>query len=107
MAPALYLVAFDLLYLDGVRLLPIALRERKAILSDLVAKMGSKNLQFSAGFDDPLQLLASCERFGFEGIVSKRVDSAYRPGPSKEWIKVKTAAWKTANTNRFEMLRKP
>jgi ATP-dependent DNA ligase len=28
-------------------------------------------------------------KLGLEGIVSKRVDLKYRPGPSKSWIKVK------------------
>jgi bifunctional non-homologous end joining protein LigD len=31
---------------------------------------------------------AAC-RLGLEGIVSKRVASPYRSGPSKAWIKVK------------------
>jgi len=105
-APALCLVAFDLLYLNGVRLTPIALRERKAILSDFVGKVSSKHLQFSAGFDDALKLLASCEKMGFEGVVSKRADSAYLPGPTENWLKVKTAAWRAANSDRFEMMRK-
>ena len=43
---------------------------------------------------------------GLEGIVSKRADSAYLPGPTKDWIKVKTAAWRAANADRFEMMRK-
>ena len=28
-------------------------------------------------------------KLGLEGIVSKRIDLPYRPGPSKSWIKVK------------------
>jgi ATP-dependent DNA ligase len=28
-------------------------------------------------------------RFGLEGIVSKRLSSPYRSGPSRDWIKVK------------------
>jgi ATP-dependent DNA ligase len=28
-------------------------------------------------------------RMGLEGIVSKRVDAAYRSGPSKTWVKTK------------------
>ena len=27
---------------------------------------------------------------GLEGIVSKRIDSAYRSGPTREWLKTKT-----------------
>ena len=28
-------------------------------------------------------------KLGLEGIVSKRLDMAYRPGPSKSWLKIK------------------
>ena len=28
-------------------------------------------------------------KLGLEGIVCKRIDLPYRPGPSKSWIKVK------------------
>jgi bifunctional non-homologous end joining protein LigD len=103
---AICLVAFDLLYLNGVRLTPLELAERKAMLGAIVAMVGSKQLQFSAAFNDPLKLLASCEKLGFEGIVSKRADSVYLPGPTKDWLKVKTAAWRAANADRFEMMRK-
>jgi bifunctional non-homologous end joining protein LigD len=30
-------------------------------------------------------------KLGLEGIVSKRKDSAYRPGPSPDWLKMKNA----------------
>jgi ATP-dependent DNA ligase len=43
---------------------------------------------------------------GLEGIVSKRIDSAYRSGPTREWLKTKTAAWRAANTDRFELLHR-
>jgi ATP-dependent DNA ligase len=52
------------------------------------------------------ELLASCEKMCFKGIVSKRADSVYRAGPTDEWVKIKTAAWKAANADRFEMMRK-
>ena len=31
-------------------------------------------------------------RMGLEGVVSKRVDSPYRSGPSKTWLKTKSPA---------------
>jgi ATP-dependent DNA ligase len=31
---------------------------------------------------------AAC-KFGLEGIVSKRLTSSYKTGPSKSWIKVR------------------
>jgi len=71
-APALCLWCFDLLYLDGVRLMPIPLTNRKAMLSEVIAKADDERLQFSGEFDDPLALLAAGERTGLEGIVSSR-----------------------------------
>ena len=41
-APALCLWCFDLLLLDGVRLMPLPLVERKAILASLVKRIGDK-----------------------------------------------------------------
>ena len=40
-----------------------------------------------------------------EGIVSKRRESAYRPGPTRDWLKIKTASWRAANRDRGEMFR--
>ena len=56
-APALCLWCFDLLSLDGVRITPLPLVERKALLADLVAMVGDKHLQFSGDFDDPTAVL--------------------------------------------------
>jgi ATP-dependent DNA ligase len=57
-------------------------------------------------FDDGAKLLAAAERHGLEGIVSKRVASAYRSGPSRDWVKTKTAAWREANKERWRMFEK-
>jgi ATP-dependent DNA ligase len=48
----------------------------------------------------------AAEKLGLEGIVSKRQDSFYRSGPTKEWLKVKTAAWRAANRDRWEMFER-
>jgi len=101
----LALWCFDLLSLDGVRLMALPFEYRKARLADLVAAADSEHIQYSGGFDDQVQLMATIEKLGHEGIVSKRRDSAYRPGRTKDWLKTKTHAWKMANTDRFEMLR--
>ena len=62
--------------------------------------------QFSGTYSYPIELLAKCERIGLEGIVSKRRDSAYRSGPTRDWIKTNSAEWKTANRDRFDLLHK-
>ena len=98
----LCLRAFDLRYLDGVRITPLKLTERKARLVELVAAADTEHIQFSGTFADPIKLLATCERMGLEGIVSKRRDSSYRSGPTRNWLKVKTATWRAENRTRCE-----
>ncbi len=56
-------------------------------------------------FEDPLKLLAACEKHGLEGIVCKLREDRYRSGKNSGWIKVKTAAWRAANNDRREMFR--
>ncbi len=51
-APALCLWCFDLLSLDGVRITPLPLVERKALLSNLVAMIDDKHLQFWGDFPE-------------------------------------------------------
>jgi bifunctional non-homologous end joining protein LigD len=102
----LCLVAFDLLHLNGVRLTPIAIEERKATLKSMVARIGSPYFQFSDSFDDPEKLLEACVEHDLEGIVSKRRGSAYQSGPTRDWVKTKTAAWKLANKRRWERFGK-
>ena len=82
----LCLWAFDLLAIDRVRLLPLPLKDRKA-LSRPCGRSRHRAHPIFGTFPDPI----TCEWMG--GIVSKRVDSAYRPGPTKNWLKIKTAAW--------------
>ena len=41
-----------------------------------------------------------------EGIVSKRIESSYRSGKSKNWIKEKCAQWKDVNAWRHEFFEK-
>jgi len=57
-------------------------------------------------FNDPVKLLETCERMGLEGIISKRRESPYHSGPTRDWLKIKTSAWRAANRNRFELLTK-
>jgi bifunctional non-homologous end joining protein LigD len=102
----LCLWCFDLLYLNGVRFMPMRIEERKAILADVVALADSPHIQFSGDFDDPVKLLETCERMSLEGIVSKRRCTPYQSGPTRDWVKVKTASWRAANVKRFELMKK-
>jgi ATP-dependent DNA ligase len=55
---------------------------------------------------DPLTLLETCDGIKLESIVSKRMDSAYRSGPTKDWLKIKTVSWRMANRDRWELFQK-
>lgn len=53
-------------------------------------------------------LFEHCARYGFEGIVAKRVDRPYVSGPSKAWVKIKSPRLQAPdNSERFRMLEGP
>lgn len=82
------LVLFDLLELDGHDLCELALGDRRRLLGGLVEP--GPHWQVPAWHTDGAALLAAADVQGLEGIVSKRLDSRYRPGGrTKEWVKVK------------------
>ena len=85
------LLAFDVLRLDGTDVCDRPLSERRALLEglDLAALAdGQGACQVPATYDDGQMLYTAAEEQGFEGIVSKRLSSRYRPGlRSKDWLK--------------------
>jgi bifunctional non-homologous end joining protein LigD len=81
--PATYMV-FDLLRLDGTMVLDRPLAERR----ELLATVELGGWQVPAAYDDGPMLLDATRQQGLEGIVSKRLDSIYRPGErSSAWRK--------------------
>jgi len=88
-AEALVLFLFDILHLDGEKLGPMPVTERKERLRALLSGTGSP-LQFSdheigrgrAFYDRACALKV-------EGIVAKRLDAPYAPGNRRLWLKVK------------------
>ena len=54
-------------------------------------------------FPDGAILFDYCNRFGFDGFVSKRRSSRYSSGPSRNWVKVKCPQWKRINTERYRL----
>ena len=87
MLPDIVFQAFDLLWLDGEDLRPLLYVERKARLKDILRRGGEtiRYVDYVEG-DGAAMLKAACA-MGLEGIVSKRLDSAYRGGPSHDWQK--------------------
>jgi ATP-dependent DNA ligase len=82
--------AFDLLHLDGQDLRRTPLIERRAALRKLIEPDPRSPIHFSDHVDcDGAKFFKAAAELGLEGIVSKRVASRYRSGPSRSWLKTK------------------
>jgi ATP-dependent DNA ligase len=84
------LLVFDLLEVNGEDLRGLPLLERKQRLRKLLGRAGKGGLQYVDHLEgDGAEIFEHACRLGLEGIVSKRVDSSYRAGRSKAWLKIK------------------
>lgn len=80
---------FDLPYVNGMDLRAATLAERKRTLQ-LLLHGAPPVLRFSEHFEeDGKTVLEHACRLDLEGIVSKKVASAYGSGRSKDWLKTK------------------
>jgi bifunctional non-homologous end joining protein LigD len=82
---------FDLLCLNGRDLTALPLLTRKEALAKILgSRDGAGVLRYSDHWTSKGEaLLEQACRKGLEGIVSKRADQPYRPGRSRDWVKVK------------------
>ena len=80
---------FDLLHLDGFDLRAAPLIERKRVLKGLLRDVGPPILFSDHMEGDGQKMFEHACAMGLEGVVSKRVDAAYRSGRSESWLKVK------------------
>ncbi len=89
---SVFLYAFDLIELNGDDLRRDPLQVRKATLASILAK-ARPGIRFNEHIegDGPTVFAHAC-KMGLEGIVSKRKDSAYRSGRSRDWLKMKNSA---------------
>jgi bifunctional non-homologous end joining protein LigD len=86
---AAILQAFDLLELNGEDLRPVMLGKRKVRLARLLAR-APPGIELNEHTDeDGATVFRHACAMGLEGIISKRLNSPYGSGPSKDWIKVK------------------
>ena len=85
---------------------------RPAVLAPERAKAGPRPTVSQGGvpfmrqvqtFPNGQLLFEHCAKFGFEGVVSKRLDRPYVSGPCKCWVKVKCPEWRRDNQERFRM----
>ncbi|MEG0184107.1 MAG: DNA ligase D [Stenotrophomonas sp.] len=82
-------VVFDLPGVAGVDISRVPLRERKALLKDLIGNTPG-TLAFSEHvIDHGPAVFEASGKAGFEGIVSKQVDAPYVNTRARSWVKVK------------------
>ncbi len=88
--------AFDALFLEGEDLRELSLRERKDRLKAVLkrrAKPLAGQIRYVEHFETAGDaVLQSACRLSLEGVISKRMDGAYRSGRSQDWAKSKCRA---------------
>ncbi|HTP53259.1 MAG TPA: DNA ligase D [Anaeromyxobacteraceae bacterium] len=85
--PATYF-SFDLLGLGERDLRSLPLSERKGILSRLVGRVGP--VRYADHVEGQGEdFFRAVRAMGLEGMVAKRLDSTYRGGRSRAWVKVR------------------
>ena len=106
----LMFLVFDILHQDNVDLRALPLSERKRDLTRLCRKSKVPFMKEVQTFPNGELLFDHCNKFAFEGVVSKRLASRYSSGPSRHWVKAKCPEWRRINAERwriFEGPRKP
>jgi bifunctional non-homologous end joining protein LigD len=88
--PALTYFVFDLLHIDGRNPRNLQLRDRKSLLSEILAHADPHTLRLSEHLesDGPTIFRNAC-KLRAEGIVSKRASAKYTSGRSSDWLKCK------------------
>jgi bifunctional non-homologous end joining protein LigD len=86
------LYVFDILAYNGRDLRGLTLLERKRILRDVIPE--SDTIIFVNGIVGAgCRVFDEVERIGLEGMVAKRLESTYRKGRSRDWLKIKYAGY--------------
>jgi len=85
---AIVYYAFDLLYVDGFDLRPVALEQRKQLLQKRIVP--GDLVHFSDHYAEKgLDLFEAAKQRGLEGIVAKRRNGVYEEKRSRDWLKIK------------------
>jgi DNA ligase D-like protein (predicted ligase) len=91
--PLLYFV-FDVMMLGGRDVTREPRRVRRALLETKVLPKLAEPVRYAGTLDAPLgELIAAVKRDRLEGLVAKRIDSAYEPG-------LRSGAWQKMRVNR-------
>ncbi len=81
---------FDILWLEGINLMNLTVKERRNILQQLSPPEGI--IRISESFESSgTEFFAVANQLGLEGIIAKKEDSIYIPDSrTKAWLKIKT-----------------
>lgn len=82
--------AFDLLWYQGKDITGLPLRERQAILKEILPT-NDDHVRLSQVFEtNGLDFFAAAQKMGLEGIMAKKSDSTYAiDARSRQWLKIK------------------
>jgi bifunctional non-homologous end joining protein LigD len=79
---------FDLLAFEGFDLRPLPLAERKRLLRRVLPRAGP--LRYCDHVEEHGEAVyEEVRRLGLEGVIAKRADGPYRPGRSRDWLKLR------------------
>ena len=95
--------AFDLLWLDGTDLRPLALAERKRALGELLPKDTGPLYKILTLEEDGRALFSAIRKMDLEGIVAKRKSDAYGSGTT--WYKIKNPGY-SQGEGRVDLFRR-
>ena len=90
---AAVLCAFDLIELNSKDLRSTPIEDRKRALADFLPSQAGDGIVFNTHYEaDGAIIYEHACALGCEGIVSKRLGSAYRSGRVDHWLKIKNPA---------------
>ena len=79
--------AFDLLYMDGHSLVDEPYSRRRELLEQAMVPGGAVMVTTSVP-EAGKAVFEFAEKHGLPGVVAKKIDSRYEPGPSENWLTV-------------------
>ncbi len=82
-------VAVDLLYLDDRSLTGEPYSRRRELLEDAVVEGGIVGTSTSIPGAGQAMVQAA-KGLGLTGVIAKKLDSAYTPGPSRDWMEIRS-----------------
>ncbi|BES70593.1 non-homologous end-joining DNA ligase [Marinobacter nanhaiticus D15-8W] len=83
-----YYYIFDLLYFDGYDTSQLPLRQRKQLLKDALTFKEPLRYTEHRDKEGERYLEEACKK-GWEGLIAKDANAAYRKGRSRKWLKFK------------------